>query len=97
MDDIWSMDAWHSLKPAFPIAKKGIKILLTTRNQKLASKIHPCHFLHELRYLNKKESWDLFEKKALLRRDGTGKLTKFQLNRENNEFFVAFYLERKST
>ena len=77
LDDIWSMDAWNCLKPAFPNAKKGSKILLTTRNQKLASQIHPCHFLHDLRCLNEKESWDLFEKKVLLRRDGTGKVTTF--------------------
>ncbi|XP_057471234.1 putative inactive disease susceptibility protein LOV1 isoform X2 [Actinidia eriantha] len=71
LDDIWSRDAWDSLKDAFPIAENGSKILLTTRKQELASQMHRCHFLHKLRCLNKKESWDLFEKKALLRRDGS--------------------------
>ncbi|CAL5441616.1 unnamed protein product [Camellia sinensis] len=70
LDDIWSIDAWKSLKPAFPNGNTGSKILLTTRNKALPSQIDPFHILHEPRCLNDKESWDLLQKKSLLRRDG---------------------------
>ncbi|KAL7219528.1 hypothetical protein ACSBR2_012563 [Camellia fascicularis] len=70
LDDIWSVEAWQSLRPAFPNGNTGSKILLTTRNKALASQIDPSHFLHEPQCLNDEESWDLFLKKALLRRDG---------------------------
>ncbi|GMQ10762.1 hypothetical protein CsSME_00053644 [Camellia sinensis var. sinensis] len=72
LDDIWSVEAWKSLRPAFPNGNTGSKILLTTHNKALASKIDPCYFHHDLRCLNEKESWDLLENKAVLRRDGTG-------------------------
>ncbi|CAL5444781.1 unnamed protein product [Camellia sinensis] len=70
LDDIWSIEAWKSLKPAFPNGNTCSKILLTTRNKALFSQIDPCHILHELQCLNDEESWDLFQKKSLLRRDG---------------------------
>ncbi|GMQ10707.1 hypothetical protein CsSME_00053605 [Camellia sinensis var. sinensis] len=72
LDDIWSVEAWKSLRLAFPNGNTGNKILLTTHNKELASKIDPCYFHNDLRCLNEKESRDQLEKKALLRRDGTG-------------------------
>ncbi|KAF5934484.1 hypothetical protein HYC85_030655 [Camellia sinensis] len=56
LDDIWSIDAWKSLKPAFPNGNTGSKILLMTRNKALPSQIDPYHILHEPQCLNDKES-----------------------------------------
>ncbi|CAL5362262.1 unnamed protein product [Camellia sinensis] len=70
LDDIWSIEAWKSLKPAFPNGNTGSKILLTTRNKTLPSQIDPYHIFHEPSCLNDEESWDLLQKKSLLRRDG---------------------------
>ncbi|KAI7986329.1 putative disease resistance protein [Camellia lanceoleosa] len=70
LDDIWSIEAWKSLKPAFPNGNAGSKILLTTRNKALPSQIDPYHIFHEPTCLNDEESWDLLQKKSLLRRDG---------------------------
>ncbi|CAL5444784.1 unnamed protein product [Camellia sinensis] len=70
LDDIWSIKVWKRLKPAFPNGNTGSKILLTTRNKTLPSQIDPYHIFHELQYLNDEESWDLLQKKSLLRRDG---------------------------
>ncbi|CAL5441726.1 unnamed protein product [Camellia sinensis] len=70
LDDIWSIEAWKSLKPAFPNGNTGSKILLTTCNKTLPSQIDPYYIFHEPQCLNDKESWDLFQKKSLLRRDG---------------------------
>ncbi|KAA8548851.1 hypothetical protein F0562_000535 [Nyssa sinensis] len=63
LDDIWSMDAWDCLKPAFPIGKMGTKLLLTTRNKDVASHVDPEGFLHE-RLLDENEGWELLQKKA---------------------------------
>ncbi|GMQ10691.1 hypothetical protein CsSME_00053597 [Camellia sinensis var. sinensis] len=79
LDDIWSIDAWTSLKPAFPNGNTGSKILLTTRNKALASQIDPYHILHEPQCLNDEESWDLLQKKSLLRRDGRGNINQSTL------------------
>ncbi|CAL5441864.1 unnamed protein product [Camellia sinensis] len=70
LDDIWSIEAWKSLKPAFPDRNMGSKILLTTRNKALSSQIDPYCIFHEPQCLNDEESWDLLQKKSLLRRDG---------------------------
>ncbi|KAL3505950.1 hypothetical protein ACH5RR_031332 [Cinchona calisaya] len=65
LDDIWSIDAWKCIKVAFPIRKKGNKILLTTRNKDVAINIDPNGFHHEQRLLTDNESWELLQRKAL--------------------------------
>ncbi|CAL5362249.1 unnamed protein product [Camellia sinensis] len=70
LDDIWSIEAWKSLNPAFPNGNTGSKILLTTCNKTLPSQIDPYHIFHEPPCLNDEESWDLLQKKSLLRKDG---------------------------
>ncbi|KAB2059507.1 hypothetical protein ES319_A11G309400v1 [Gossypium barbadense] len=57
LDDIWSVEAWDSLKAAFPMAgDMRSKILLTSRNKE-------C--------LNEEDSWNLFQKKAFPYRDSS--------------------------
>ncbi|GMQ10716.1 hypothetical protein CsSME_00053610 [Camellia sinensis var. sinensis] len=68
LDDIWSVEAWKSLRPIFPNGNTDSKILLTTRNKALASKIDPCYFLHDLRCLNEKESSDLLGKESVVKK-----------------------------
>ncbi|TYG96384.1 hypothetical protein ES288_A11G346000v1 [Gossypium darwinii] len=59
LDDIWTSEAWDSLKPAFPATRDShSKILLTSRNKGIVSYAE----VRELRCLNKQESWELFEK-----------------------------------
>ncbi|KAH1084033.1 hypothetical protein J1N35_023794 [Gossypium stocksii] len=61
LDDIWSSDAWDSLKPAFPVARgrhSNSKILLASRNKGIVSYAD----IRELRCLNDQESWELFQK-----------------------------------
>ncbi|CAA3025379.1 putative disease resistance protein At1g50180 [Olea europaea var. sylvestris] len=70
LDDIWSIQAWDSLKPAFPNTRNGAgsKILLTTRNGEVASHVYPSGFRYEPRCLSSEESWELLRKKAFPRR-----------------------------
>ncbi|KAI3459735.1 hypothetical protein Pfo_016398 [Paulownia fortunei] len=71
LDDIWSGQAWESLKPAFPNTRtgEGSKILLTTRNKEVANFVNPSGFLYEPRFLSNEESWELLRKKAFPRRE----------------------------
>ena len=69
VDDIWRVDDWNSLRPAFPIAEASLsKILLTTRKENVAK----VGILYPLGFLNKEESWELLQKKAFCRRDPGG-------------------------
>ncbi|KAF7126667.1 hypothetical protein RHSIM_Rhsim11G0186800 [Rhododendron simsii] len=70
LDDIWDVEAWNSLSPAFPHKKAGSKILLTTRISEVAS-FADERCLHKLRHLTEPESWELFQKKARLKSDVT--------------------------
>ncbi|GAA0173594.1 antimicrobial response protein [Lithospermum erythrorhizon] len=62
LDDIWSSDAWESIKDGFPIKLKGSKVLITTRNREVAIVVDS--FIHEPRLLNIEESWELLRKRA---------------------------------
>ncbi|BBG92554.1 NB-ARC domain-containing disease resistance protein [Prunus dulcis] len=65
LDDIWKIETWNLLKAAFPNVETDSTILLTTRNQAVASLPNRNAFLHELQPLNENESWELLEKKTI--------------------------------
>ncbi|XP_050153325.1 putative disease resistance protein At1g50180 [Malus sylvestris] len=72
LDDIWTPDAWNSLKPGFPIGEETkTRILLTTRKKDVAEIAGENCSVHESRMLDDKESWELFKKIAISRRDQT--------------------------
>ncbi|KAL4307967.1 hypothetical protein GQ457_01G048160 [Hibiscus cannabinus] len=58
LDDIWD-NAWEALSPGFP-TETNSKFMITTRRKSLAH-----GFIHEPRYLNDDESWELFTKTAI--------------------------------
>ncbi|KAI3914413.1 hypothetical protein MKW92_025815 [Papaver armeniacum] len=67
LDDVWKLDHWKSLSPAFPNGKRGSKVLLTTRNKKVASQIDPWGLHFQPHLLTDEESWELLCKKAFPR------------------------------
>ncbi|KAB2595266.1 disease resistance protein [Pyrus ussuriensis x Pyrus communis] len=72
LDDIWTLDAWNSLKPGFPIGEEAKTcILLTTRKKDIAKIAGENCFVHESSALDDKESWELFKKIAISGRDQT--------------------------
>ncbi|KAM7462464.1 hypothetical protein LguiA_030585 [Lonicera macranthoides] len=71
LDDIWLSEAWDCLKNAFPKESSKSKLLLTSRNTKVAVYVDPEGFLHQPRILNEDESWKLLKKKAFSKRDHT--------------------------
>ncbi|CDP11055.1 unnamed protein product [Coffea canephora] len=73
LDDIWSTDAWDSLKDAIPVSEHGTKILLTTRIRDVAVHVDPDGYCHELHLLKPEESWELLRMKSLRGRSGLRK------------------------
>ncbi|OVA00413.1 Disease resistance protein [Macleaya cordata] len=76
LDDIWDTQAWDGLSTAFPDEKNGSRILLTTRNTNVAAFADSSsNNIHELRFLDLTESWELFMKKIFPLGGGRGNST----------------------
>ncbi|KAK9931158.1 hypothetical protein M0R45_018450 [Rubus argutus] len=70
LDDIWKTETWDFLKAAFECDEKTkSRILLTTRNEKVALHADVNGFRYQPPPLNETESWELFEKIAMCGRD----------------------------
>ena len=80
MDDVWSIEAWSSLRSYLPESRNGSKVLMTTRNKEIAAQANPHEvvghtdsqaLVYELRIMDGNESWELFLKKTFGARDIT--------------------------
>ncbi|KAM3235311.1 hypothetical protein P3L10_015347 [Capsicum annuum] len=65
VDDVWHRDAWESLKRVFPDRKNDNRVIITIRKEDVAEKVDDKGFVHGLRFLSQKESWNLFCRKLL--------------------------------
>ncbi|XP_061993883.1 putative disease resistance protein At1g50180 [Rosa rugosa] len=66
LDDIWKRETWDFLKAAFECHEDSkSRILLTTRNEQVASHADENGFHYRPPALNESESWELFEKIAM--------------------------------
>lgn len=63
-DDIWDKNVWEQIKIAFPNEENGSRIIITTRNKKVAETIDDKCLVHPLKFLKEEESWQLFCKRA---------------------------------
>ncbi|XP_063939287.1 disease resistance RPP8-like protein 3 isoform X1 [Daucus carota subsp. sativus] len=64
IDDIWDIKAWNQIKIAFPNQDNGSRIMITTRNKKVAETVDKNCLAYQLRLLREEESWELFCKTA---------------------------------
>ncbi|CAN4122050.1 unnamed protein product [Withania somnifera] len=62
IDDLWSTDTWDSLRRCFPDDYSGSRIILTTRQDKVASYTEVSSAPHHLRLFTDEESWCLLQK-----------------------------------
>ncbi|CDO99295.1 unnamed protein product [Coffea canephora] len=71
LDDVWSADAWECLRIALPSREPtASRVLLTTRDDGVAEKIASSSaddkgFVHQMRFLNPDEGWELLRKTAI--------------------------------
>ncbi|KAJ8570030.1 hypothetical protein K7X08_006607 [Anisodus acutangulus] len=64
IDDLWSIEAWNDLMRCFPDDKNRSRIILTTRQDKVASYTEVFSAPHHLRLFTDEESWCLLQKKV---------------------------------
>ncbi|WOH13478.1 hypothetical protein DCAR_0832988 [Daucus carota subsp. sativus] len=64
IDDIWDINAWNQIKTSFPNQDNGSRIIITTRNKKVAETVDKNGLAYQLRFLREEESWELFCKTA---------------------------------
>ncbi|KAH0657489.1 hypothetical protein KY289_026237 [Solanum tuberosum] len=64
LDDVWDTTILDELRRSFPEVNKGSRIILTTREKKVASHGKPYTDPLNLRLLRSEESWELLEKRA---------------------------------
>ncbi|XP_060673838.1 disease resistance protein RPM1 [Ziziphus jujuba] len=62
LDDVWQVGAWDALKYAFPTNNNGSRLMLTTRNSKVASlsTTELGGMVYDLKPLSLEESWNLY-------------------------------------
>ena len=65
-DDVWKLDFWGFIKYVLPENGKGSRIIITTRNDEVASSCieSSFDFIHKMQPLSPKSSWELFCKKT---------------------------------
>ncbi|KAL5555337.1 hypothetical protein UlMin_037573 [Ulmus minor] len=64
LDDIWEIDAWNSVREAFPKDNRGSKIVFTTRIRRVAESSDLPSFTIVLPLLSDEESFELLRKKS---------------------------------
>jgi disease resistance protein RPM1 len=64
LDDVWTVNAWETIKYAFPDCNCGSRIIFTTRLSNLAESIENSSHVYELQALPENEAWTLFCMKA---------------------------------
>jgi len=70
LDDVWSIDLWSIMRGAFPNNKHGSRIILTTRNENVATSVGIGFRVHRLVPLGENDAWTLFCKKAFWNEPG---------------------------
>ncbi|KAL6124131.1 hypothetical protein ACLB2K_076646 [Fragaria x ananassa] len=86
LDDIWTLDGWNCLKGGFPVNEEtNSRIILTTRNEELASIAKENGLSYESHALSVDDAWSLFRKIAFSEADETDsqiKLKKEELGKK---------------
>ncbi|XP_057754712.1 disease resistance protein RPP13-like [Arachis stenosperma] len=66
LDDVWDTQAWNKLKDyVLPEKNNGSRILVTTRNDRVANYAMSKEPHHQLGPLNEEDSWELFRSEVL--------------------------------
>lgn len=66
VDDLWSREAWDDIRRIFPRGSNGSRVVITTREDDVASHAGSSASPHKMRFLDKGNSWTLLERKVFL-------------------------------
>ncbi|KAM0941852.1 putative virus X resistance protein-like, coiled-coil [Dioscorea sansibarensis] len=69
LDDVWEENVWDQLQKVFPDVNNGSRVIITTRFLNVGKIADPTTQPHELRFLNEKESWELFLRRVFPRQN----------------------------
>ncbi|XP_042066607.1 putative late blight resistance protein homolog R1A-10 [Salvia splendens] len=69
MDDVWTGEAWNHIEPALPKSNKSGRVLITSRDEKVARHANKLREPHRLRFLDPPESWELLQLEVFSRVD----------------------------
>ncbi|KAM3321246.1 hypothetical protein P3S67_008448 [Capsicum chacoense] len=64
LDDMWKTEAWDAVRQCFPRENKGSRILLTTRNTKVARYAGVENLSLRMSFMDQDDSWSLFKSAA---------------------------------
>ncbi|KAH6769503.1 hypothetical protein C2S51_014839 [Perilla frutescens var. frutescens] len=64
IDDMWSTKSWDEVRIYFPDDSRGSRIMLTTRLEDVAAYADSLKRLHEMKFLDADQSWDLLQKQV---------------------------------
>ncbi|KAL0384877.1 UNVERIFIED_CONTAM: putative late blight resistance proteinR1B-12 [Sesamum radiatum] len=64
LDDIWYKKSWDDIRRFFPDNRSGSRIIITTRDQRVAYYIGSSSSPHEMNLLKDDESWNLIRQKV---------------------------------
>ncbi|KAI3454407.1 hypothetical protein Pfo_011070 [Paulownia fortunei] len=64
MDDVWTAEAWDTIRDALPNSHGKGKVLITSRLREVAMHANPTRGYHYLRFLRDDESWELLQLKV---------------------------------
>ncbi|WCJ32738.1 Disease resistance protein RPM1 [Euphorbia peplus] len=68
LDDVWCPNLWSQIKVSLPNNYRGSRVMLTTRNENVASLFCEVEsHIHHIRALSENKAWDLFCAKAFSR------------------------------
>ncbi|XP_024159320.1 disease resistance protein RPM1 [Rosa chinensis] len=65
LDDVWDIKIWREIKVSLQDRQLGSRVVLTTRNEEVASNSFGVEsYVHRIQPLQKNEVWELFSRKA---------------------------------
>lgn len=64
MDDVWNAETWKTIENSLPRSNRMGKVVITSRDEKVARQANHLREPHRLRVQDSKESWELLQLKV---------------------------------
>lgn len=87
MDDVWTAETWKTIENSLPKSNRMGKVVITSRDEKVARQANHLREPHRLRVQDSKESWELLQIKVF------GKLNECPPELEEIGSYIAMQCE----